>query len=140
MYGTHDQLDTKGDGCTLIAIMLVRETMKRNHVFAVSLSLIIPMTTAFSEEVKPSAPVEKATTDEKPKKEEHSFADLSVADLKAELAKGAITVIDANGIEKFNAGHVPGAMHYADIQGKQFTDSLPKQKDALIVAYCASPT
>ena len=113
--------------------------MKRNHVFVVSLSLIIPMTTAFSEEVKPSAPVEKATPDEKPKKEKHSFADLSVSDLKAELAKGAITVIDANRIKKFNAGHVPGAMHYADIQGEQFTDSLPKQKDALIVAHYAGP-
>ncbi len=114
--------------------------MKRNHVFAVSLSLIIPMTTAFSDEGKPSAPVEKATADEKSNKQEQSFADLSVADLKAELAKGSITLIDANGIKKFNAGHVPGAMHYADIMGEKFTDSLPKKKDALIVAYCASPT
>ena len=113
--------------------------MKLNHVFAVSVSLVIPVTSAFSEEVKPSAPVEKPTTEEQSKKKKDSFADLSVAELKAELAKGAITVIDANGPEKFNAGHVTGALHFADIMGEKLADSLPKEKDALIVAYCAGP-
>ena len=48
------------------------------------------------------------------------------------------TIIDVNGTESYNKGHVPGALDFTAIKDK-FAESLPKDKNALIVAYCGNP-
>ena len=47
-------------------------------------------------------------------------------------------IIDVNGDESYKAGHVPGALDFAAIKDN-LASSLPKKKDALIVAYCGNP-
>ena len=47
-------------------------------------------------------------------------------------------IIDVNGSESYAQGHVPGALDYEAIQAK-LSDVLPKDKNALIVAYCGNP-
>lgn len=47
-------------------------------------------------------------------------------------------VIDVNSKESFAKNHVPTAVHFGTL-GKKFGQTLPKDKDALIVAYCGGP-
>lgn len=66
------------------------------------------------------------------------FPDISVGEVKKlSETKGAV-IIDVNGSESFAKGHVPGALDYARIEGK-LASVLPKDKNALIVAYCGGP-
>jgi rhodanese-related sulfurtransferase len=66
------------------------------------------------------------------------FADISTADvLSAANAKSAV-IIDANGPDSYKAGHVPGALSFANIKDSLAT-SLPADKNALIIAYCGNP-
>ncbi len=63
--------------------------------------------------------------------------DISQADLQAAIAQKAVVVLDVNGTESFNEGRIPGAIDYIANQ-KKIAALLPKQKDALIVAYCGN--
>ena len=67
-----------------------------------------------------------------------SYADISIPDLKAALASGKATVIDANGLETWKSGHIPGAIHFQSNKDV-LAAMLPKDKRALIVAYCGGP-
>lgn len=78
----------------------------------------------------------QAATEEKKKIE---FADLTVKELQAALTKGKVTVIDVNGLSRYQAGHVPGAVHYGSLKKKGLAKVLPEDKSALIVAYCGGP-
>jgi len=65
------------------------------------------------------------------------YADISVNDLEKAIKAGKVTVIDVNGAKSFQKGHIPGAIAFKNadtLKGK-----LPKDKDALIVAYCGGP-
>jgi rhodanese-related sulfurtransferase len=68
---------------------------------------------------------------------QEKFPDISHDELKAAVAKKAVTLLDVNGTETYVKGHIPGAIDFtkakADIASK-----LPKDKGALIVAYCAN--
>jgi rhodanese-related sulfurtransferase len=66
------------------------------------------------------------------------FADVSVKEVNRLAATKSAVIIDVNGDESYNAGHVPGALNFNAIKG-DLGAKLPKQKDALIVAYCGSP-
>lgn len=67
-----------------------------------------------------------------------TFADISVDDVnKLATSKGAV-IIDVNGTDSYKAGHVPGALNYEAIEGK-LAANLPKDKNTVIVAYCANP-
>ncbi|TAN36957.1 MAG: rhodanese-like domain-containing protein [Verrucomicrobia bacterium] len=66
------------------------------------------------------------------------YADISIAELKAAIANKSVTLLDANGTDSWQAGHIPGAIDFAAQQGK-LADLLPKDKGALIVAYCGGP-
>ena len=66
------------------------------------------------------------------------YPDISIAELKKAIADKKVVVIDVNGSDSFKAGHVPSALNYADIQSN-LASSLPKDKDALVVAYCGGP-
>ena len=65
------------------------------------------------------------------------FPSISHDDLKAAIAAQKVTVLDVNGTESFNEGRIPGAIDYI-AQKKKIASLLPKNKDALIVAYCGN--
>jgi len=66
-----------------------------------------------------------------------SFPDISLADLKADIAAKKVTLLDVNGPVSYANGHIPGAIdftaHTADL-----AKVLPKDKNSLIVAYCGN--
>ena len=66
------------------------------------------------------------------------FPDISIAELKKAIAEKKVVVIDVNGTDSYKAGHVPTAVNFADVKG-DLAAALPKDKDALVVAYCGSP-
>ena len=66
------------------------------------------------------------------------YADISIADLKAAIANKSVTLLDANGTDSWQAGHIPGAIDFAANKGK-LAELLPQDKGALIVAYCGGP-
>jgi rhodanese-related sulfurtransferase len=66
------------------------------------------------------------------------YADISIADLKAALANKTVTLLDANGTAAWQAGHIPGAIDFAAHKAR-LGELLPKDKSALIVAYCGGP-
>ena len=75
-----------------------------------------------------------AFADESDKK----YPDITIKDLKAAIQKNKVTVIDANGSESYRDGHIPGAIDFESTE-KDLAKVLPRDKDALIVAYCGGP-
>jgi len=65
------------------------------------------------------------------------FPDISHDELKSAITAKSVTLLDVNGSTTYATGHIPGAIDFtkakADIAAK-----LPKDKGALIVAYCAN--
>jgi rhodanese-related sulfurtransferase len=66
------------------------------------------------------------------------FADVSIKEVKALTETKKATIIDVNGTESYKDGHVPGALDFDAIKDN-FAAKLPKDKSALIVAYCGNP-
>ncbi len=66
------------------------------------------------------------------------FPDITIADLKAAIEAKKVVVIDVNGEESWKEGHIPGAVYYPEVKDK-LASVLPKEKDALVVAYCGGP-
>ena len=67
------------------------------------------------------------------------FPDVSVTEVKTLAESKKAVIIDVNGTESYQKGHVPGALDYAAIKGK-LAEVLPKDKNTTIVAYCGGPT
>jgi rhodanese-related sulfurtransferase len=67
-----------------------------------------------------------------------SFPDISLADLKADIAAKKVTILDVNGPASYAHGHIPGAIDYT-AHTADLAKVLPADKNALIVAYCANP-
>jgi len=66
------------------------------------------------------------------------FPDISITELKAAIADKKVVVIDANGTESYKSGHIPTALDFSSAKDK-FASVLPKDKNALVVAYCGGP-
>ena len=66
------------------------------------------------------------------------FPDISVTEVKALAESKKAVIIDVNGSESYAKGRVPGALNFDAIKDN-FASSLPKDKNALIVAYCGGP-
>ena len=67
------------------------------------------------------------------------FPDISIGEVKAALAsKQKIVLLDANGTESWQSGHIPGAIDFSAKEDK-LASLLPKDKDVLVVAYCGNP-
>ena len=66
------------------------------------------------------------------------FPDISISDLKAAIEAKKVTVFDVNGTDSWKKGHVPGALNYDSAKDK-IAEILPKDKNALVVAYCGGP-
>ena len=64
--------------------------------------------------------------------------DITIPDLKADMAAGKVTLLDANGTKSWKEGHIPGAIDFKGSKD-QLANLLPKDKSAPIVAYCGGP-
>src|SRR6478736_5102132 len=66
------------------------------------------------------------------------FADISLKDVQAAADAKSAVIIDANGPDSYKAGHVPGALSWADIKS-DLAAKLPADKNTAIIAYCGNP-
>jgi rhodanese-related sulfurtransferase len=66
------------------------------------------------------------------------YPDITISDLKTAMASKSVTILDANGSDSYKEGHIPGAIDFATTKAN-LGKSLPKDKNALIVAYCGGP-
>ena len=66
------------------------------------------------------------------------YGDIDIKNLKAAIEAKNVTIIDVNGTESYKDGHIPGAVNFDDVKDT-FAKALPKDKNALVVAYCGGP-
>ena len=66
------------------------------------------------------------------------YKTVSKKELKQIVAKKNALIIDVNGEGSYNENHIPGAIHY-EAHESDFAKVLPKNKNAMIVAYCGGP-
>ncbi len=66
------------------------------------------------------------------------YPDIKIPELKSAMAAKSVTLLDANGTESWQKGHIPGALDFQANKAK-LASVLPKDKNALIVAYCGGP-
>lgn len=66
------------------------------------------------------------------------YQDVSISDLKSDIAAGKVTILDANGTASWQRAHIPGAIDF-EKNASTLAPLLPKDKGALIVAYCGGP-
>jgi rhodanese-related sulfurtransferase len=66
------------------------------------------------------------------------YPDIKISELKSAIASKNVTIIDANGTDSYQRGHIPGAIDFAAKKDK-LASLLPKDKNALVVAYCGGP-
>ena len=64
-----------------------------------------------------------------------NYPDMSKTTLEKVLSEKTATVVDVNSKESFAKSRVPGAVHYGTHK-KDLAKVLPKDKKAMIVAYC----
>jgi hypothetical protein len=65
------------------------------------------------------------------------FGLLGVEDVARMLGDPRVEIVDANPLDVFRRGHVPGARWYRE--GPSLASVLPADKGKRIVFYCASP-
>ncbi len=94
-------------------------------VFLALLAGVVACASA-SDGTAPAAPLTPQTVAEVPR--------ITVEELKAELDKGSVTVVDVRGASSYEASHVPGALHIPELEAKSRAAELPR--DRLIVTYC----
>jgi rhodanese-related sulfurtransferase len=68
---------------------------------------------------------------------QEKFPDISHDELKSAVAANKVTLLDVNGTSTYEKGHIPGAIDFTKTKDSIAT-KLPKDKGALIVAYCAN--
>lgn len=66
------------------------------------------------------------------------FPEITLKDLKSAIASKKVTLIDVNGTGSWKDGHIPGAIDF-DASKDKLAKLLPKEKTALVVAYCGGP-
>lgn len=69
---------------------------------------------------------------------DEKYPNISIAELKADMASKSVTIIDANGSDSYRDAHIPGAINF-EADASKLDELLPKDKQALIVAYCGGP-
>ena len=66
------------------------------------------------------------------------YPDITINELKSAMASKSVTLLDANGTDSYKEGHIPGAVDFETAKA-DLTKVLPKDKNALVVAYCGGP-
>ncbi|MEO6847232.1 MAG: rhodanese-like domain-containing protein [Chthoniobacterales bacterium] len=67
-----------------------------------------------------------------------AYPDITLPQLQKAIAAKDVTLLDVNGTESYDKGHIPGAIDFT-AQKANIASLLPKNKSALVVAYCANP-
>jgi rhodanese-related sulfurtransferase len=65
-----------------------------------------------------------------------TYPEISHEELVAAVQARTVTLIDNNGTDSYKDGHIPTALNFEDVQ-KNLASVLPRDKSALIVAYCS---
>ena len=66
------------------------------------------------------------------------YPDISITELKSAIAANKAVVIDVNGTQSWQKGHIPTAIDFGTNRDK-LASVLPADKNALVVAYCGGP-
>jgi rhodanese-related sulfurtransferase len=66
------------------------------------------------------------------------FPDITIPELKQDIQAKNVVILDVNGSDSWQSGHIPGAIDFIANQDK-LASLLPKDKNALVVAYCGNP-
>lgn len=66
------------------------------------------------------------------------YKTVSLKELKKSIAEKQVTLLDANGTDSWKEGHIPGAIDFERHENR-IANVLPKDKNALVVAYCGGP-
>jgi rhodanese-related sulfurtransferase len=66
------------------------------------------------------------------------YPEITIPELKTAISDKKVVLLDANGTDKWAKGHIPGAIDFTATQDK-LASVLPKDKSALVVAYCGGP-
>ena len=66
-----------------------------------------------------------------------TYPDITLQDLKADIAAKKVTLLDVNGPVSYAGGHIPGAIDYT-AHTADLAKVLPADKNTLIVAYCGN--
>jgi rhodanese-related sulfurtransferase len=66
------------------------------------------------------------------------FPDITIDGLKTAMSKQKVVLLDANGTDSWQSGHIPGAIDFSAKQD-DLASLLPHDKNVLVVAYCANP-
>ena len=66
------------------------------------------------------------------------YPDISVKEVKALAESKKAVIIDVNGTESYQKGHIPGALDFDAVKDK-LAAKLPADKNALVIAYCGGP-
>ena len=66
------------------------------------------------------------------------YPNIEIKELKEAITAKQVTLIDVNGTESWQKGHIPGAIDFQASKEK-LASLLPKDKSALVVAYCGGP-
>ena len=66
------------------------------------------------------------------------YPEITIPQLKAAMSSKQVVLLDANGTEKWSKEHIPGAIDFTTAQS-HLASVLPKDKNALVVAYCGGP-
>ena len=114
--------------------------MKMKWLLIVVTSIFVPVTSAVADSHESAEVTDEAKDASKAEKKENKFGEVSIKEVQDALAKNAVTVIDANGIGKYDTGHIAGSLHFASMEPEVLAKALPEDKAALIVTYCAGPT
>jgi len=65
------------------------------------------------------------------------YPEITIPELKTAMSAKKVVLLDANGTDKYTKGHIPGAVDFTSV--KDLAGVLPKDKSALVVAYCGGP-
>jgi len=66
------------------------------------------------------------------------YKEISVKDARKLVDGKKAVFLDANGTDSFKKGRIPGALDF-EVVKSSLAGSLPKDKNATIVAYCGGP-
>src|SRR5215470_16743005 len=66
------------------------------------------------------------------------YPEIQISELKSAISAKNVTILDVNGSDSYKQGHIPGAIDYSAHKQK-LASILPKDKNALVVAYCGGP-
>jgi rhodanese-related sulfurtransferase len=66
-----------------------------------------------------------------------TYPEISHAELVRAVEARTVTLLDANGTKSYNDSHIPTALDFEAVK-QNLAARLPKDRSALIVAYCAN--